>query len=791
MKHKPDIRTILPLSERYFIWGIIFFVTSLTVSLSAYYLYSPIGRQFAFSLLIFSLMILFWAMAKDLESIFTYKWGAKGIILALISVYFLQRMELPRFDFSVGDPSDYFIAGICSVTYNQDIGFFMPLTASITALGYEVLGIEYTPLINVIVYAVSIPLSYFIFKKLISSLILSLIMSTFLTFIPVSIIFSKTSFTEPTWQTLLIIFSINAYYLLLNKKLAWKNIVIFYLILFLAPFLRGEGVVYYGLILFLIFYHYWKFADIKSVLWLAIGTAILAGTVHLSLSVRSNYLLNMQFSRIIPHISEFQLMSILYGITGLTFFMILLTYLLKNKYKVLPLPLILVGLSIFFKVGVSSIYAAKKHTSIMHLLFINEYNLAVGNFGLLITLFMIMGLILLYTRAIKGENLPLMLVILYSLFHLSYVMQAVTFYDVHAMFMYWNRYYLSVFMIVNLFALGIALQFIYQNMKKWIDNQYFRSGIFSIFLGLLVFFSMNGRMYQIAVTEAHHKDSYKFFEWVKEKVQKEPFTVVLDSSIIYKQNKEHIGLNDLKYMISRTFSIYKMNVRKYQRVKPKKLNSKLKYDVDLSKIRYVLCIGDKDYHLENKTLTKIEQFKLPLIWRENFGLEKNASSIHHGDITKSIIKHIDLHATLYSVNEKLIVGKKITFKKNKSITKNILKEGWTFINNRSNAFSSEGKGIICIPKIQKLKEQTYSLIVRYAIINAKSNQEKNVTFKLAGKVLKTVKVNSHTTRELELILPNALLPSKLGNIEITMESSDAGQIMLRSIMIHKKVTLYR
>ena len=787
MKHKPDTRTILPLSERYFIWGIIFFVASLSVSLSAYYFYSPIGRQFAFSLLIFSLIILFWAMAKDLESIFTYKWTAKGIVLALISLYFLQRMELPRFDFSVGDPSDYFIAGICSVTYNQDIGFFMPLTASITALGYEVLGIKYTPLINVVLYAVSIPLSYFIFKKLISSLILSFIMSTFLVFIPVSIIFSKTSFTEPTWQTLLIIFSINSYYLLKNKKLAWKNVVIFYLILFLAPFLRGEGVVYYGLILFLILYHYWKYADIKSVLWLAIGTAILAGTIHLTLSIRSNYLLNMQFSRIIPHINEFQLMSILYGITGITFFIVLLAYLLKNKYKFLPLPITLVGLSILFKIGVSYVYAAKKHTSIMHLLFINEYNLAIGNFGLPITLFMIMGLALLYIKATKGDNLSLILIIIYSLFHLSYVMQAITFYDVHAMFMYWNRYYLSVFMMVNLFALGIALQFIYQRIKKLIDNKRLQNGIFAIFIGLLVFFSMNGKMYIIAVTEAHHEDSYKFFEWVRKKVQKDPFTVVLDSSIIYKQNKEHIGLNDLKYMISRTFSIYKMNVHKYQRVKPNKLNSDLKYDADLSKIRYVLCLGEKDYHLENKTLTKIEQFSLPLVWRENFGLEQNASSIHHGDITKSIIKHIDLHATLYQVNEKLIVGKKIIFKKNKPITKDILKEGWKFIDNRSSAFSSEGKGIICIPKIHKLKEQTYSLIVRYAIINAKSNQEKNVTFKLADKILQTVKVNSHTTRELELILPNELLPSKPRNIEITMESSDAGQIMLRSIMIHKKV----
>jgi len=786
MKHKPDTRTTLPLSERYFIWGIIFFVASLAASLSAYYLYSPIGRQFAFSLLIFSLMTLFWAMAKDLESVFTYKWVAEGVVLALVSVYFLQRMELPRFDFSVGDPSDYFIAGVCSVTYDQDIGFFMPLTATISALGYDILGVAYAPFADVILYAASIPFSYFIFKKLTASSVLSLVMSTFLIFIPVSILFSKTSFSEPIWQSLLVLFAINAYYILGAKTLKWKNIFILYLLIFLAPFLRGEGVLYYGIILFLALYHYWKYTDFKSMLWITTGTLILAGSIHLTLIKRSNYLLNMQYSRVISHITEFQLMSILYGAATLAFILMALLYWIRTTYRRLPLPSILVVLSILFKVGVSYVYATKKHMVFIDLLCMNEYGLAVGNFGVLITLLMIVGLILLYIRAFKGDALALVLVMIYTVFHLSYVMQAVTFYDVHAMFLYWDRYYLSVFMMVNLFALGLALQFIYQNMEKGIGDKRLRNGIFAIFLGLLVFFSMNGRMYEIAITEAHHKDSYKFFEWLKEKVQRQPFAVVLDSSIIYKQNKEHIGLNDLKYMTSRTFSIYKMNVHGYQRVKPKKLNTDLKYNADLSKVRYVLCLGEKDYHLGNKILTKIEQFRLPLVWRENFGLDKNASSIHHGDISKSVIKHIDFHATLYRVDKKLIVDKKITFKRNSPIARNILKEGWTFINNRSSAFSSVGKGIIRIPKIQKLKEQTYNLIMRYAIINARSNREKTVTFKLAGKVLQTVKVNSHTTRDIELLLPNELLPSQPEDIEITIESSNEGQIMLRSILIKKK-----
>jgi hypothetical protein len=779
-------KELVPLSERYFLWGLMLLLATLVASLSSYYLYSPVGRQFAFALMIVSLVMLFWSMAKDLEAVFKYKWVAWFVVFALVLIYFLQRMELPRYDFSVGDPSDYFIAGVCSVTYSQDIGFFMPLTASITALGYEVFGIALTPLVNVILYAASIPLSYFVFKKLTSSMPLSLIMSTFLVFIPVSILFSKTSFTEPTWQTLLIIFSINAYYTLANKKLAWQNIIIFYLILFLAPFLRGEGVVYYGLVLFLVLYHYWKYTNFKSMLWLAMGTVVLAGTVHLTLAVRSNYLLNMQFSRVIPNITEFQLMSILYGAAGLAFTIVLILYLVRNKYKNLSMPMILVGLSILFKVGVSYLYSTKKNMSVMELLFINEYDLAVGNFGVLITLLIIIGLVLLYIRAIKGDSLALMLVMLYAVFHLSYVMQAVTFYDIHAMFLYWNRYYLSVFMMVHLFALGLALKLIYQSMERWIEGKQLRNGIFGIFLALVVFFSMNGKMYEIAITEAHHKDSYKFFEWLKEKVERHPFAVVLDSSIVYKQNIEHIGLNDIKYMTSRTFSIYKMNVKGYQRVKPENLNANLKYNADISKVRYVLCMGEKDYHLENKTLTKIEEFRLPLEWREHFGLDDNDSSIHQGDVTKSIVEHVDFHATLYRVDKKLILGKKIAFKSNGPLASNMLKEGWTFINNRSSAFASDGKGIILLPKIQKSEGNEYSITLRYAIINANDNHPKIVTFQLADKLLETVTINSHTTREIELVLPNTMLPLKLGDIEMTMESSNEGQIMLRSIIINKK-----
>ena len=774
------------LSERYFLWGILFFLASLASSLAAYYLYSPLGRQFAFSLMVLSLLVVFWGMVKDLEEVFPYKWMAWILVVLLIVVYVVQRMELPRYDFSVGDPSDYFIAGVCSVTYSQDIGYFMPLTATISALGYDILGVAYAPIANVIFYASSIPLSYFVFKKLTSSAIFGLMMSTFLIFIPVSILFSKTSFSEPVWQTLLVMFALNAYYMLADAKLSWKNIFIFYMIIFLAPFLRGEGVLYYGLILFLALYHYWKYTDLKSVSWIVLGTFVLAGSIHLTLIKRSHYLLKMQYNRAIPHITEFQLMSILYGAALLALVIVGVLYFIRNGYKKLPFAPVIVVLSLLFKVAVSYVYAIKKHMLFTHLLFLNEYGLAVGNFGVPITLLMIGGLILLYIRAFKGHTLALMLVILYTVFHLSYAMQAVTFQDVHAMFLYWNRYYLSIFMMINLYALGLSLQFFYRQLEKWVEDKRFKNGIFGIFLVLLVWFSMNGKMYQIAVTEAHQKNSYRFYEWVKEKIDREPMAVVMDSSIVYKQNKEHIGLNDIKYFVSRMFSVYKMNVKSYQRVQPHKLKKGLKFDVDLSKVRYVLCLGDQDYHLENGTLTAVEKYVLPLEWREHFGLDKDAYKIHQGDVTKSVVRHLDFHATLYRVDEKLAEGKKVSFKKGKKISAQMLGEGWSFINNRSSAFAADGVGMITLPKMKKIEGKVHTLQLRYAVINATEDNSKVLTITHDGYVLQSTQVTSHLTQDIEISIPDSMLSDTPQDINLKIEAEPRGQIMLRSIVMNVK-----
>ena len=71
------------LSEKYFLWGVLFLVLTLVTSLGAYYLYSPVLRQFDFAMMIVSLIVLLFSMATDLAQGFTsHKWLAWGIGIA-------------------------------------------------------------------------------------------------------------------------------------------------------------------------------------------------------------------------------------------------------------------------------------------------------------------------------------------------------------------------------------------------------------------------------------------------------------------------------------------------------------------------------------------------------------------------------------------------------------------------------------------------------------------------------------------------------------------------------------
>ena len=744
-----------------FVWGSIILLLSLAVSLTAYYTHIFLLNKLSFFMLCISILTLFTAMGYDLkQKLDISSFFIVIAIVFLLTIYFMQRLELHHFSFSVADASDYYIAGVCSVTRVQDIGFFLPLTASLSAVGFTMFGYEYAPLINVVFYSVSIPFGYFIFRKLGMNALISLIITFFIMFVPLSIWFSKTSFSEPIWQIVLLIYIIFAYKILKKEHINLQELIVVFLILMLAPFIRGEGVLYFGLIIFLSFYHFWKFSNLKSAIIISSSLIVLTLSIQATLIIRAHYLLGWQFNRIIHKITAIELLSLLYGIVILSIAGVFLLNRYKKSFNHLNLPLLLTLLSIVFKVSIAYIFSLKKHVAFENLLCTNEYGLMLGNFGFLITLLIIGGLILLYYRAMKGDSISLILVMMYTIFYLPFMMQAVTFNDEHAFFLYWNRYYFSIFMMIHLFSFGIIVNLMYKKMKVFIPNDKYRFFIWLILMFSIIFYSMDGKLYKIVTTEAHLKNSYKIFPWLKEKVGNKPLMIVYDSTIKYRQRT---GVHDARYLLSRMLSVSKINVKEFLKIEPEKLNFELK--LNQKNRKFLLCLSQKECDLENEEWSFVDRLLLPISWRRHFG-----------NIEKAEKKHLQLYATLYKKEDKFDFNKKIMFNKSSEQVLSLLKEGWYGIIGGQGALSSKNRVKIEIPRLKKEKDTIYTLVLNYALLNTSKHKPKSFRIMINGKVVYKEKIKSSALKEYRIKIPNQALQNKMNNIIIEVERVEMNSV---------------
>lgn len=628
------------------LWGALFVLFGLAVSLGAYYTYNMTLRYIAFSLLVLGIILLFGSVKQSLQKELKSSSLSLLISLGLGVLYFALRTQLHRFDFGVGDASDYFIAGVCSVTFSQDIGFFLPLTASISALGYSVFGVAYAPMINVLLYAATIPLGYMLLRKLGLNVWISVLMTLFFIINPLSIWFSKTSFSEPIWQLMILLFAILFYRISSNEKLKTIEVIAYFLIVALVPFLRGEGALYYGLVTFFALYHFWKYANLKSALILMLGLFVIAGSIHLTLGIREHYLLSWQFSRVIPGITTQQLMMILYGVAGVMMGLIILLNFIKKGFSRIPFALIVTLLAIAFKIAIAYLYMSKKSVSFMELLVYREYGLALGNFGLPLTLLIGVGLVLLHYKAIKGEKLALLFVVIYAIFSLPFVMQGVTFHDPHELFLYWSRYYFSVIMLMHLFSLALVWQFVYEQSQRVVNVPKYRVVLVSLSILLVSLLSLNLRVLDITINEAYLGNSDKVFTWLKQRVQNQPVSVLYDDGIRYER---HNGLYDAKVFTARMFTVVKIQAKAWQKIKQNQLTSKIQLSKEMYRGRYLVCISSKKPMLENKALILVDQTMFPISWREHYMAQPRSKVETLGDVSNSYKNELTLYLTLYKM----------------------------------------------------------------------------------------------------------------------------------------------
>ena len=763
---KKNVIAVETSSTELLLWGSIILMLGLALGLGAYYLHIEALRYIAFFLILSGITVLFTGITQDLKKLTNSTLFSWILVLFLLVVYFSLRTALHRFDFSVGDASDYYWAGLCSVTYAQDIGFFLPLTASVSAIGYTVFGVEYTPLINVILYSASLPVSYFLFRKLGLTTALSFIITLFLIFAPSSIWFSRTSFTEPIWQLTLLMFALFAYKISSDAHLKLKDILALSLLMLLIPFLRGEAALYYGLVIFLSLYHLWKFQNLRSAMIITSTLILLALSIHVTLGIRAHYLLGWQFSRIIPNITEIQLMSILYGVSFVAMALIFILSKFQKGFSRINLPIVLTLFAILIKVVIAYLFSIKKNMLFTDMLFMNEYGLALGNFGLPITLLMAMGILLLYIKAIQGDRASLTLIIIYTIFYLPFVMQAVTFQDPHEVFFYWNRYYLSIFMMIHIFALSLVAKLTYEQLGRLISPVLYRFLLLLTLLLGMVYFSMSGRLHHIVTHEAYLENSYKLFSWVTQRVGQKNLSVVYDSEIKYPR---HNGQYDAKVFIARGFTVVKVRATGYQKVTLDKLNSALNYVPDISKSDYLLSLSTQKCNLENKQLTLVDTIILPISWREHYRAHPIMKKELHGDVTKSLKNNLKLHLSLYEIGNRFNFNSKIIFKKSSKVASSFLKKGWMGIVGGTGALSSGSTATLSIPGIQKENDTMYTVKLKYSILSASKLNPQKVQFSINGKMVEEIEINSPSIKEHTITVPNALLSKITKSIDIHIE----------------------
>jgi len=627
-----------------FLWGSIVLLLGLTLGLGAYYSHISWLRYVAFFMLMSGVLTLFSSMKKDLDAEIKSSFYSIFIILFLLLLYFSLRTALPRFDFSVGDASDYYMAGVCSVTYSQDIGFFLPLTASVSGVGYSIFGIAYTPLINVLLYSASIPLGHFLFRRLGLHVGVAIMMSLFLLVTPLSIWFSKTSFSDPIWQLILLLFALLSMHITDKERPDPKALGALFLLLGLTPFLRGEAALLYGLVVFMGLYHLWKFQKPISALFVVSSFMMLIIGLYWALTIRSHYLLGWQFSRVIPHITAPELMNILYGAFVFIIVCIVLLSRVKDWFSRINLPLILTVLAIFFKVAIAYVYAIKKKGVFLDFFFIHEYGFILGNFGWVLSIGIVMGLLMLHYKAIKGGKLALTLVIMYVIFYIPFVMQKITFQDPHELFLYWNRYYFAILMMIHVFSLGLVLQFVYEQIEKHLEIKLYAFLLVGILLGGLSLFSFNTKVQAIVVQEAYLQNSYKIFPWLVKRVGNTPISVVYDSSVKYKR---HNGMYDIKVFVARMFTVMKINAKSFQKISTDKLDETLIFNPSIEKSNYILCLSSKECHLDTQRFSLMDAIVLPISWREHYQAQPKHGRKVEGKIEDSLKNEVPLHVMLY------------------------------------------------------------------------------------------------------------------------------------------------
>ncbi len=680
-------------------------------SMVAYLGGSPYLYYFSFAMITISLFYTLFAVKEDLDTTFDSKLHSIALLLLFLVVYIAQRYLVSDSSFITGDASDYYWAGVSSALKQDDIGFFLPFTSAISAIGFKIFGYQNLAFITVIVHLVAMPIYYFLFRKIGLNQIISFLLIFLLQMVPLDIWFSKTIFSEPMWQVMLLLFILFSYKIVEESQPKWTTLLPFFLLVLLLPLSRGSAVFFYGAIYAITLYSFWKFGNFKYALYLLFGILLLTIAIQYALPIRYRYLVGWQYRRIIPGVTISQLTIIFYSLVVVSFSSFLLLRSKKAWFQSLNLPLVIVMVSITLKVLAALFFSIKKGVPFINLLFLNEFGLARGNLNIVLVVFILIGLLYMHYLATKGDRLALLLVLLYALFSIPFVMQNVSIWDQHEMFMYWHRYYFSELFSIHILALAMFIRSLYSlNAYLNMPKMRFALVVATLMVGLF-FSSVSLPLHNVVTSGGYLQKSSEIFSWLADRSKSKSVAVLYDKDIQY-------GFYDAKQLLYRGFYVTGVDVQSYTKVAKKDLKSGMNLSPNILHSEQLLCLTTTSCALDRERFELVDKFSLSLWWR------RNSVNLDNKE------EHLDIYAYLYDIKHIFAAEEHILFQKSSDIAPRLLGDGW--YHRGLEAVWSSPNAKLTLPNIFE-KDAKYQLKLLFQAYNPHAQKDKKISFFIGDK----------------------------------------------------------
>jgi len=668
--------------------GILLWGTSSLFATLAYFYYANVWYLFAIAALLTADMMLYIALWHSLKK--TY--GSAVATLLSVSVwvlFWLLRWHLHRFDFYIGDASDYYSAGIYAAKLHQDIGFFMPLSSAWSGVGFRLFGLDHLMYIYLLLHAAAPPILYYVARYMRMGATIALAVMMLLTLLPLDIWLSKSSYSDPIWFVAILAISVPLLRLTTKTKPFFGDYLAIGSLLISLPWLRGESVLLLGLIGMVAWWRNIRFCDYKSAMILSILMALSIAMIITTTFKRTVYLLAWQYARLFPHITSETLLYILGSM--LVGSMLIAQFLASAKLRHAPFVSFMMLLVVATRILIPTLYGLHDDgISVLDSLLGNEMSFVLGNFSIVGTLLVYGGLLRLAYRGLHGDIKALIVWLGYLLFYLPFMIQKCSFIDAHAFFLYWSRYYLADLAAFHLLAIGVALDLVLRYMPP---KRGWRLGLlFSLLIAIVPY-----RAYPIVITEAHHPQSHQIYRWLKQKVQRFRLNVLYDANILYEQNRGHAGCYDIKHMMKHNTLLFEMDTSLWQAVSMDHFDRALLMYPNLLEGNYLLTVTRAAIPLYHPRLMQVASFRMSLQWREHRSVRAEKEGKPPVALYNSIVHDMPLLFTLYRIKQQFDPG--ITFFPYKSdpISDKLFAQGWALSNTYSGAWMVAPQATLHLP----------------------------------------------------------------------------------------------